>query len=134
MAGTRRAASSTASCWPGWAWAADRSSCVTGWQRECEPLLPRENPTPLLSLIHRQLLLVVRGRNVAARAIWKGVISMPGVSVPVKVFSARNDRSVHFRLLHETDKVPVKQELVDPETDEVVPYDEVQREIGRAHV
>jgi len=52
---------------------------------------------------------------------------MPGVSVPVKVFSARNDRSVHFRLLHETDKMPVKQELVDPETDEVVPYDEVQR-------
>jgi len=67
------------------------------------------------------------GRKVAARAIWKGVIRMQGVSVPVKVFSARNDRSVHFRLLHEPDRVPVKQELVNPETGETVDYDQVQR-------
>lgn len=63
----------------------------------------------------------------AARAIWKGVIRLQGEGVPVKLYSAVEDRNVRFRLLHETDKVPVRQELVNPETDETVPYAEVKR-------
>lgn len=62
-----------------------------------------------------------------ARAMWKGVVRFGEVAVPVKVYSAIEDRSVHFRLLHETDLVPVKQELINPETGEVVPYDETKR-------
>ncbi len=63
----------------------------------------------------------------AARAIWKGVIRLGEVGVPVKLHSAVEDRSVHFRLLHEKDLVPVKQEMVNPATGEPVPRDQVKR-------
>ena len=63
----------------------------------------------------------------AVRAMWKGVVRFGEAAVPVKLYSALEDRSVHFRLLHETDGVPVKQELVNPETGEVVPYAEAKR-------
>ena len=62
-----------------------------------------------------------------ARAMWKGVVRFGDVAVPVKLYSALEDRSVHFRLLHEPDQVPVKQELINPETGEVVPYAEAKR-------
>ncbi|MBA3564027.1 MAG: Ku protein [Gammaproteobacteria bacterium] len=63
----------------------------------------------------------------AARAIWKGVIRLGDASVPVKLFSAVEDRGVHFRLLHEKDLVPVKQAMVNSQTDEVVPYEQVRK-------
>src|SRR5690554_4922940 len=62
----------------------------------------------------------------AARAMWKGVIGL-GEGVPVKLYSAVEDRDVHFRLLHESDRVPVRQQLVNPDTDEVVPYEDTRR-------
>ncbi|MBB3063583.1 Ku protein [Microbulbifer rhizosphaerae] len=62
-----------------------------------------------------------------ARAIWKGVIRFGEVKVPVKLYSAVQDRSVHFRLLHAKDHSPVKQAMVNPETDEIVPYAETRR-------
>lgn len=62
-----------------------------------------------------------------ARAMWKGVIRLGDVQVPVKLYSAIEDRNVRFRLLHESDKVPVRQELVDPETGEIVPYGDSRR-------
>ncbi|WP_444678374.1 non-homologous end joining protein Ku [Halomonas sp. E19] len=63
----------------------------------------------------------------SARALWKGVIRFGEVEVPVKLYSAVQDRSVHFRLLHAKDRSPVKQAMVNPETDEVVPYAETRR-------
>lgn len=63
----------------------------------------------------------------AARAIWKGVIRFANVRVPVKLYSAVEDHSIHFRLLHGEDYTPVKQALVNPQTDEVVPYQETHR-------
>jgi DNA end-binding protein Ku len=63
----------------------------------------------------------------AARAIWKGRIRFGDVDVPVKLYSAVQDRSVRFRLLHEKDMEPVKQQMVNPETGKVVPYEDVQR-------
>lgn len=62
-----------------------------------------------------------------ARAIWKGVIHVGSEDVPVKLYSAVEDRSIHFRLLHEKDQVPVKQHLVHPETGDVVERDEMRR-------
>lgn len=62
-----------------------------------------------------------------ARAIWKGVINVGDERVPIKLYSAVEDRSVHFRLLHEKDLVPVKQHLVHPETGDVVESDEMRR-------
>ncbi len=62
-----------------------------------------------------------------ARAIWKGVIRFGGVAVPVKLYSAVQDRNVHFRLLHDRDRTPLKQRMVDPVSGDVVPYEEIRK-------
>ncbi len=64
------------------------------------------------------------------RAMWKGVIRFGEMAVPVKLYSALEDRAVHFRLLHRHDLAPVRQALVNPDTDEVVPFDAT----GRAYI
>ncbi len=63
----------------------------------------------------------------AARAIWKGVVHIGTVRLPVKLYSAVQDRTVHFRLLHKSDKQPVKQQLVSSEGGEQVDYKEVRK-------
>jgi DNA end-binding protein Ku len=63
----------------------------------------------------------------AARAIWKARIVFGDVDVPIKLYSAVQNRGVHFRLLHEKDKIPVKQQMVNPETGDVVDYADVHR-------
>lgn len=52
----------------------------------------------------------------AARAIWKGVITLGKHEVPVKMYSAVQDRKVHFRLLHAKDLAPVEQQIVRKDT------------------
>lgn len=66
----------------------------------------------------------------AARAVWKGTIRLDGADgaeVPVKLYSAVEDRQVRFRLLHEEDLVPVQQRMVDPGSGEPVPYEEIRK-------
>ncbi len=63
----------------------------------------------------------------AIRAMWKGVLHFDSILVPVKLYGAIEDRNVHFRLLHRKDLEPVHQHLINPETDEVVPYEETRR-------
>ncbi|MCF8143039.1 MAG: Ku protein [Deltaproteobacteria bacterium] len=63
----------------------------------------------------------------AARAIWKGVISFQSISIPVKFFSAVEDRKIHFRLLHDKDQVPVVQQMINPRTNEPVPKEKIRR-------
>ena len=62
-----------------------------------------------------------------ARAMWKGDITIGRTKVPVKMYSAVQDQGVHFRLLHETDKQPLKQHMVNPETDEVIDSKDVKK-------
>jgi DNA end-binding protein Ku len=62
-----------------------------------------------------------------ARAIWKASIRVGAVQVPVKLYSAVQDRSIHFRLLDAKRKEPVKQHMVDPDTGEVVDSADVRR-------
>ncbi|RPJ87392.1 MAG: Ku protein [Acidobacteria bacterium] len=62
-----------------------------------------------------------------ARAIWKGVIQFENVELPVKLYSAVKDRTVHFRLLHKKDRQPVKQMMVNPETGEEVPKERIRK-------
>jgi DNA end-binding protein Ku len=62
----------------------------------------------------------------AARAIWKGIIKIGGSKLPVKLYSAVKDSSIHFRLLHDKDKQPVKQQMINPSTDEVVEYSQIK--------
>jgi DNA end-binding protein Ku len=63
----------------------------------------------------------------AARAIWKGRIRFGAVDLPVKLYSAVQDRSVRFRLLDAREREPVSQRMVDPESGEVVESAEVRR-------
>jgi DNA end-binding protein Ku len=62
----------------------------------------------------------------AARAIWKGVVHVGTLTIPVKLYTAVKDHTVHFRLLHKTDKQPVKQQLVN-QGDEAIEYAEVKK-------
>lgn len=52
----------------------------------------------------------------AARALWEGTIRLGKEEVPVKFYAALEDRDIHFRLLHRSDRRPVKQKMVDAET------------------
>lgn len=63
----------------------------------------------------------------AARAIWKGRLRIGKTALAVKLVSAAVDKRVHFRLLHEKDECPLRQEMVNPETGEVVPREQVRR-------
>ena len=63
----------------------------------------------------------------SARAVWKGVIEFGKVSVPVKLYSAIDDKGVSFRLLHRDDGEPVRQVLVNPKTKEVVEHADSER-------
>ena len=62
-----------------------------------------------------------------ARAIWKGRIRFGTVDVPVKLYSAVQDQSIHFRLLDARRKEPIKQKMVNPETGKVVESDQIRR-------
>jgi DNA end-binding protein Ku len=63
----------------------------------------------------------------AARAIWKAVIQCGKFQVPVKLYSAIEDRNIRFRVLSRTDTQPVRQAMVNPQTGEIVPHDETRR-------
>ncbi|HEX7151688.1 MAG TPA: Ku protein [Thermoanaerobaculia bacterium] len=62
-----------------------------------------------------------------ARAMWKGVLRIGKTEVPVKLYSAVQDHTVHFRLLHKTDKEPVKQQLIDSESEEPIEYEQTRK-------
>jgi DNA end-binding protein Ku len=62
-----------------------------------------------------------------ARAIWKAHVRFGAIDVPVKLYSAVQDRAVHFRLLDAKRKEPVRQHMVDPETGDVVESAEIRR-------
>jgi DNA end-binding protein Ku len=59
------------------------------------------------------------------RAIWTGAISFGLVTVPVKLYSAVDRKTVRFHQLSGKTRVRVAQKRVDPQTDEEVPYQEI---------
>ena len=63
----------------------------------------------------------------AARAIWKAHIRFGAVDVPVKLYSAVQDRAVHFRLLDAKRHEPVRQHMVHPDTGKVVDPADIRR-------
>jgi len=65
----------------------------------------------------------------AARAMWRAELCIAGLRVPVKLYSAVQDRGLHFHLLHAKDLAPVKQEMVDPERNEPVPREQIRRAV-----
>jgi DNA end-binding protein Ku len=63
----------------------------------------------------------------APRSIWNGWLSWGTVNVPVKLFSAVEDKSVHFNQLHAKDGARIKQKRINPRTGEEVPFDRIVR-------
>jgi DNA end-binding protein Ku len=59
--------------------------------------------------------------------MWKGDLAIGRTRVPVRFYSAVEDRDVHFRLLHEKDRQPVAQQMVNPETGNPVARENVRR-------
>jgi hypothetical protein len=56
----------------------------------------------------------------AARAIWAGTLKIGSSSLPVKLYPAVQDKSVHFHILDAKNKSRVKQHMVNPCTGEEV--------------
>jgi DNA end-binding protein Ku len=67
-----------------------------------------------------------------ARSIWTGAISFGLVTVPVKLYSAVNRKTVRFHQLNATTGVRIQQKRVDPTTGDEVAYDDIVKgfEIG----
>jgi DNA end-binding protein Ku len=60
-----------------------------------------------------------------ARSIWTGAISFGLVTVPVKLYSAVNRKTVRFHQLSGTSGVRIAQKRVDPSTGDEVAYDDI---------
>src|SRR5688500_111121 len=63
----------------------------------------------------------------AARAIFKAVIDLGKVQVPVKLYSAVSDRAVHFRLLDPDTLTPISQRMVSPDSGREVATEKVEK-------
>jgi DNA end-binding protein Ku len=61
------------------------------------------------------------------RSLWTGSLSFGLVNVPVQLVSAVRDMDLHFRQLHEKDKVPVETQRWCSEEEKEVPYEAVVR-------
>ena len=48
------------------------------------------------------------------RSIWTGSITFGLVNIPVKMYSAVQEERIAFRMLHDADKVPLKQKMYCP--------------------
>jgi DNA end-binding protein Ku len=59
------------------------------------------------------------------RAIWTGAISFGLVTVPVKLYSAVDRKTVRFHQLSGKTGIRVAQKRVDPQTEEEVPYQDI---------
>lgn len=67
------------------------------------------------------------------RSIWRGAISFGMVSIPVKLYSATEQKDVRFRLLHKTDGAPIKEKRVCTADGEEVEWEDLVRgyEVGK---
>ena len=63
----------------------------------------------------------------AARAIWKGELKVGGHKLPVKLFSAVEDKGVRFHILDDTKRNRVKQHMVNPDNGEEVETKEIRK-------
>jgi len=63
----------------------------------------------------------------AARAIWKGNLKLNSTKIPVKLYSAVQDRTVRFHILDDKAKQRVKQHMVEPESGGEVPTEEIRK-------
>ena len=60
-----------------------------------------------------------------ARSLWSGSISFGLVLVPVRLFSATSDKSIHFHQVDERSGARIRQKRVSADTGEEVPYEKI---------
>src|SRR5215217_9457638 len=63
----------------------------------------------------------------AARAMWKGQLKIGGTKIPVKLYSAVQDKTVRFHVLDDRHKTRVKQHMIDPDSGDEVATEEIQK-------
>jgi len=63
----------------------------------------------------------------AARAIWKGELAINSTKVPVKLYAALKDQAVRFHILEGRSKTSVKQHMINPDSGDEVPSEEIQK-------
>lgn len=61
------------------------------------------------------------------RSIWNGTIAFGLVNVPIKLHSATESRTVHFRQVHVKDGARIEHRRVCSEEDREVPYEEIAK-------
>src|SRR5450759_652909 len=61
------------------------------------------------------------------RSIWKGAVSFGMVSIPIKLYTATEEKDVSFNLLHKKDSVRIKQQRYCTEDDAVIEWNDVAR-------
>src|SRR5919205_326917 len=61
----------------------------------------------------------------ARRSIWNGTISFGLVNVPAKVFSAIEDRTVHFHEVHAADGSRIEHRRICPKDGKQIDYDHI---------
>ncbi|HEY2383834.1 MAG TPA: Ku protein [Terriglobia bacterium] len=63
----------------------------------------------------------------AARAIWAGRLKLGSSGLQVKLYSAVEDRSIRFHMLEAKTKTRIKQHMVNPDTGEEVPREQIRK-------
>src|SRR5436190_24049415 len=63
----------------------------------------------------------------AARAIWKGSLKLGSTRLAVKLYSAIQDHTIHFHVLEKRTHERIQQHMVDPESREQVPKEEIRK-------
>jgi DNA end-binding protein Ku len=61
------------------------------------------------------------------RPIWKGTISFGMVTIPVKLYTATEDKDIRFRLLHKKDGSPIEEKRFCIKENKEVSWDELAR-------
>jgi DNA end-binding protein Ku len=61
------------------------------------------------------------------RSIWKGAISFGMVTIPVKLYTATEQKDIRFRLLHKTDGAPIEEKRVCSADGKEVAWDDLVR-------
>jgi DNA end-binding protein Ku len=59
--------------------------------------------------------------------MWKGTIAFGSFTLPVKLYSAAQDKSIHFRLLDARTKQPVRQHMIEADSGKVIESEDVQK-------
>src|SRR5688572_17316749 len=60
------------------------------------------------------------------RALWRGVIELAGESIPVKLYAAVQPHAqISFTMLHKKDLTPLRQVMVNAQTGEPVPKENI---------